>query len=273
MAVDGKIKIFEPSMALYKDGATVATSSGTGGQYALSMNKLVKWESVGSNDSTTETMTITFDDTKTFSRIFIVDTNIKDFKIFYDTNQDFSTVRGINNASLTKIDVTDSTSNTVYYEFDEVSADNILIQMFNTQAANEEKYITIAIVTEEIGAFEGFPQRSAVNIKPNSKVATTETGKRIIRRGLDSFSAKLSVAYSLQADIDLLETLFDRDEVFLIWLHGGLTTSFNMVQRGWRLQDIYPVQCDNLQLNTDYRADVTTLSPEKAMINLVEVVG
>jgi len=48
--------------------------------------------------------------------------------------------------------------------------------------------------------------------------------------------------YPGQADIDLLDSLHDRDVPFIVWANGGNPSGFRFSQRGWRLKDVYQMQ-------------------------------
>ena len=82
MAISGGIKFFSKSKCLKKDGGSVTASTGSGGDNVISLNRYVRWDSVGSDDTTTETLVITFPST-TFNRLMIVDHNLKEFDVTY----------------------------------------------------------------------------------------------------------------------------------------------------------------------------------------------
>ena len=261
MTISGGIKVFDKSACLAKDGSTVVASSADGSSgNVLSMNRYLRWDSVGSNDATTETITITFDTAKTFSRLFLVDMNVKDFKVFYDTNQDFANVTTVD-TTLTKIDVTGYDKDTAYFEFDEVTASNILIQFFNTQTANEQKYLTLAAITTEIGTFEGYP-----DIKPetdaNEKRSQVQTGKYITQKNFETFKAKIASEHTDQGDVTIIESMYESQDPFLIWLCGGKfgTSNFSVEMKNWRLKDLYQVQTYN-NLKTLWRDNSYIGSP------------
>ena len=82
MTINGSIKIFELSKALWKNGDTVAVSSGSGSANNLiDFNKATRWESIGSDDTTAETITITFDTAIEIDRLFLLNHNFKSYTI------------------------------------------------------------------------------------------------------------------------------------------------------------------------------------------------
>ena len=261
MTISGGIKVFEKSACLFKDGATIAASTADGAaDNVLSMNRYLRWDSVGSNDSTTEVLTITFDGNKTFSRLFLVDMNGKDFRVYYDTNQDFAGVVGVD-GDLTGVNVTEYAKDSAYFEFDEVTAGNIRIEIYNTQVANAEKYLTFAGITSEIGTFTGFP-----DVKPstdsNEKRSQVQTGKYVTQKNFEIFDAQISLEYVDQGDITLLNTIYETQDPFLIWLCGGKhgISSFSAEFKNWRLKDLYQVQTFG-QIRTVWRNNIYTSSP------------
>ena len=62
MTINGAPKIFEPSMALIKNGDSVVVNSGDASKdNMLDFDKATRYESIGSDDTTPEPFTITFD--------------------------------------------------------------------------------------------------------------------------------------------------------------------------------------------------------------------
>ena len=244
MTISGGIKFFEKSRCLLKDGAAVAASTGdAAADYALSMNRNLRWDSVGSDDTTAETLTITFDSV-TVDRLLIVDHNLKDFSVTYGSGaSSFSNVEGIDGALGGGIVETAFAQDTAYYEFDSVTTDQLNITATKTQTADQEKYITLIALTAEIGTFTGYPV-ALPKTTANEKRAVTENGKFITQKGSESFSCELEVGYSEAADVTILNTLYESQEPFLMWLCGGKygSSNFAVTQKGWRLKDVYQMQ-------------------------------
>ena len=271
MTITGGIKVFEKSDCLFKDGAEAVASSATdSANYMLSMNKYLRWDSIGSDDTTSEDITITFDST-TFSRLFLVSHNLKEFTITYGAGSTaFTNVVGIDG---TKSGITETvfSENTSYYEFDAVTTTQINISALKTQVADDEKYITLVAVTTEMGTFEGYPQVTPMT-DANEKRAQVQTGKYITQKSFETFNAKISQEHTSQEDIDLLNTMYERQQPFLLWLCGGKygTANFSVEFKNWRLQDLYQVQTYG-PVETRFRSNVYTSSPMTA-IQLAEEV-
>jgi hypothetical protein len=271
MAITGGIKFFTKSLGLAKDGATATVTSGDASAlYALSMNKYIRWDSVGSNDTIWEDYILNFPEPTTINRLHLISTNIKEFDIYYNTSLDFTNVLTLNGSTV-GIHETNNTLNSLYYEFDSVTVNNITIRMQNTQIANEQKYITLIAPTNEIGTLEGYPQVKA-NTDQNDKLAKTQNGKYITQKGFEVFDSTLSYEYTNQADITLFKNLYEIQNPFLIWLCGGRfgTEYFSVEFSNWRLQDLFQVQTTG-KIQTTFVNNVYTCAPKSSLKFVEEV--
>ena len=262
MAITGGIKFFDRSQCLAKDGSVANPESGEdSGPYALSMNKYVRWDSVGSDDGTPVGFQVLFPEPTTFSRLFVVGTNIKEFIIFYNNSDNFTNVISLNGPLVGGITEMDNTLDTLYYEFDEVTANSITLVMEATQIPDQDKYITLIAVTNEIGTLEGYPTTTP-EIDANEKVARTQNGKFITQKGFEVFSGRLQLEYTSQNDINIFNSLYEGQEPFLIWLCGGKfgEENFSVEFKNWRLIDLFQVQTSG-RIVTTFRSNVYTCSP------------
>lgn len=260
MAISGGIKMFDKSSSLFKDGSTIVVSSGADGNNILSMNRHARWDSLGSDDTTAETLVITLP-SATIDRIAIVDHNLKDFSITYGGGaSSFTNVIGID-GSKSGIVETAFAEDTAYYEFDAVTTTQINITATKAQIVDAEKYITVFITTEELGTFIGRPD-VAPSITANEKRAQVQTGKFITQKGFEVFSAQISSEHTEQADIDLMNTVYERQDPFLVWLCGGKfgTENFAVEFKNWRLKDLYQVQTFG-EIKTPWRNNIYISSP------------
>lgn len=266
------LKFFDKSKSLFKDLVTVVASTGNDtAKHVLSMKRDFFWESVGSDDVTTETITITLPATQAISRLFLVTHNFKKYQIKYEDSglQDFTNVVGLE-GSLSGIDASGYAFNTSYYTFDSVTTDEIVITVDTTQVVDAEKNLTIFIITNELGSFVGYPGNRGIIFDPNEKIATGISGLGSIIKGVESIEIDLNLsAYPNQADITLVDTLLARVDPFLVWPNAGLLSQFKLIQKGWKLQDIYQVQTvgDNL---SGFHKNIYTSGVEKR-ISLLEV--
>ena len=246
MSMTGGISFFDKNRALFKDGASAVASSNTDDQnLILGQNKYYSWQSNGSDDMTTETITITLAAAISISRIFLVNHNFKAFQIQYDNGSptDFANVAGLDSYSGNSIDVTNFSRNTAYFEFDAVTTDTIIITVDTTQTVGAEKVLGQFIATNEIGTLTGYPVLNRVRSNRNIKRERSVTGRNHIQKGFEVASFDLNLqSYPLQADIDILDSLHQREDNFLVWLCGGKPDQFRLTQRGFLIDDIYEMQ-------------------------------
>lgn len=265
--IDGHCKFFTKSKCLGKDGAEIEASSGDeSSQYALDQNPQTVWRSSGSNDLTTETITVTFTDSITIDRIFLLGHNLKDFSIKYENSGSwthFASVIGLD-GSKTNITETTFADDTAYYEFTPVTTTSIQILATKTQSANEEKYISQIIVCEEYGTLVGWPRVKSVEINRNNRVKKTISGFYSIQKSIEVASFDMDfkdypATDTYNVDMDLMLDLHDLEDPFLVWLCGGKrgSTYFKYTLRGFRLQDLYQVKISKA-LNLGYSYNIYT---------------
>jgi len=250
MSLTGGISFYKKNKALFKDGSSAVASTGSSeASLVLGTNKFFEWSSVGSNDTVTETITISMPAAVTIDRIFLGDHNWKEFTVKFDSGTDFTTVVGIDGALGGGITEAAFVRDTAYYEFDAVTATTIEITVTKTQTANEEKTLVLFIATEELGTLTGFPNNKGVTLSRNESSEKAISGRFSIEKSYESASLELSLKTYAgrtdaigQADIDLLDSLHDMNIAFIVWANGGIPSKFRFSQRGWRLKDIYHMQ-------------------------------
>lgn len=251
MSLTGGISFYKRNKAIFEDGSTAVASTGsTEASLILGTNKFFQWSSIGSDDTTVETITISMPEAVTINRIFLGDHNWKEFTVKFDSGTDFTTVVGIDGALGGGIAETAFARDTAYYEFDAVTATTIEITITKTQVVDEEKTLVLFIATEELGTLTGFPKNNGVNLDRNEKVEEAISGRMHVEKSYESARMDLTLkAYASgtidatgQADIDLLDSLHDSNVPFLVWANGGVPDNFRFSQRGWRLKDIYQMQ-------------------------------
>lgn len=251
--ITGGIKFFNENSVNTENGSSVSVSTGdSSSDFLLDINAFTFWRSVGSDDLTTETITITMPSSQEIDRIFLIDHNFKNYNIKYDvsgTPTDFTNVLSINSEELANIDITDYDKNSSYYEFDAVTTNKIYIEIDTTQTVDAEKYISQVVITTEIGTLEGYPEIK-VNKSKNAKKKKSMTGRVFNQKSIETVNINLgfrTYPSRLQSDIDTIMSLFDLEEPFLTWLCGGREGSdyFNYTLRGFRLKDLIKTTITN----------------------------
>lgn len=247
MTITGGAKFFDRNLGLYKDGAGIsATTNDALAKLMIDISRYTAWESSGSDDTTTETITWDLPTSRTIDRLLIVDHNLKQFTAQYWTGSawaDFSSVVGIDGALVGGISETAFADSTAYYEFAEVTTSRIQVTATKTQTADQEKQITTLIVTKELGTFSGYPIIAPTLNRPEVGKFALSGRLQSAKRG-EIFTATITMTtHPTVADNVLAASLFDRDEAFLCWLCGGRRGSpyFQTTIKGFGLDDLYHV--------------------------------
>jgi len=279
MAITGGIKFFDRSKSLAVDGADAVASSGdASADFILDRNRFTFWRSVGSSDVTTETITITMSSSITFDRILLINHNFESFDVQFDSGgfTDFSSVIGLDGAPPGPgIAETAFADDTAYYEFDSVTTTIVRIRATVTQTTDAEKFLNQMILTSEQGTFVGFPVLTPTHRR--SLTRQVLSGKSIVEKLEDSFQGLLSfssypVSGTFNADINLMLSIFESEDDFIIWPSGGRrgTTFFGNPLRAWRLEDAFTCNVVN-NISPAFLQNVHIL-PINAEFELHEVV-
>lgn len=259
MSMTNGVSFFDKSLCLFKDGAIATASTNPAAEnLVLGQDKYYRWESSGSDDSQTETITITFPNAVEISRLFVLGHNLKNFSIT-TADGSFLNVNSLDATGGTGISETAYNRSTAYYEFTPVTLNDLTITMNTTQTVDAEKFVTQIIATNEIGTLRGFPNVSEIGIDRNLIKDKSITGRSIIEKGHEVVGFSMSLnSYPHQEDIDILDALHNRENPFLVWLCGGKPDNFRLKQRGWRLEDVYQMQVAGAIAN-GYEKNVYTL--------------
>lgn len=253
MTITGGFKFFLKSKSLASDGATAEATSATETAVSpITRNNYTVWRTVGSNDATVETWTLTLPEPQEISRLFILNHNFKDFSVQFLASEvwtEFSLVTGLD-GSLSGINETNFVDGTSYYEFVKVTTDGIRIQISTTQITNEEKTMGGFVITEELGTLEGYPIVSSLSKDTNLRKKKTLNGRVFVQKAIETKRMSLNFKNypsGLEADLDLIVSLFNRDDSFLVWPCGGRRGSvyFGYTFVGFRLQDLIQMQTTN----------------------------
>lgn len=246
--VNGGCKFFNINYALFKNGgsATASSNSDTANSI-LDISIYTQWISNASNDLTTETITISLGNDYAIDRLILADFNFKEFTIKYNNGSsfvDFSNVIGVNGATSAIISETAYSYDSAYYEFDEVTTDEIQIMVTKTQVADAQKELTTFIATKEIGTFEGFP-RIRPDAQRNEQKSLVLSKKYIVQKTYETNRIKMTFkTHPFQNDLDIVENIFDREEPFLVYPCGGRIGAnyFKVDMKAWGLKDIFNMQ-------------------------------
>ena len=255
MAVTGGIKFFDLNLADSKTGTSATASTGSpSANFILDRNQYTVWRSVGSNDSITESVQITFLPGITFNRLFLLRHNFKEYKLRYWTGisfTDFPAVTGINGITAPSLKELDYSLNSSYYEFSPIFTTRIEITSVKTQIPNQEKFLNSLVVSNELGTLDGYPVVRDATKDRKIRKSILLNGRSSIVKSLEVFRCFIDFKNyppTLSVDLDLLFTLFDRDNSFFVWLCGGRSGEpyFKYQLRGFGIDDLILVQVVNI---------------------------
>lgn len=120
--------------------------------------------------------------------------------------------------------------------------DAVLLYFYGTPTT-QPLVIHDIYITREIGTFEGYPELSIRRRLNRSKLRTIG-GKLLIKNTRESkeFSLRF-VNYGVNKDIELANSLFNRDVPFLIYPSGGRSGDqyFKVQEEAWQMDQIFKV--------------------------------
>lgn len=192
-------------------------SNTVSGHNLFSQDPLDQYTSDGYNDDTTITsITITFDATTYVSRIALLETNLKDFTIFY--NGTTANTFGLTSTQNTTTSDWSANSETSIYLFcNTVACSSITFDMNKTMSANSEKAIGRIIVSDVLLDFERLP--SSKNYKPSKEMTSVthrmSDGGTRIQYVSDKFSADIKFKHISRTFRDNLRTVYNLRDNFI----------------------------------------------------------
>ncbi len=264
--ITGMMKVFKQNY-LTTNSVTYSVTSGSGTiENIKDFDRDTKWESSGSDDTTTETIDITFANSVSINRILLLNMNFKEFTIqwfngvnyvdfdyiyteqtiaggVYGTDEYGYSKYGVGSSTpLSAINETDNNEVSRYYEFDSVSLTKLRITVTKTIVPNAQKFLYELYIGLEMGTFiedltsEPNSYLPIVNFTNSMYLQKSNNGEVAIRRGA-KYRARVTLTELMEVDDqELVESMYD-DGQFAIWPCGGVGHR----KRGWRHQDLYHV--------------------------------
>lgn len=261
-----QIIFFDKNKADYSYSYVTATAS-EGTDYArnvLNRSNLNAWITTGSTDASNTTLVIDFTDERTFTDLILIKHNFKSFNIkWWDgaAYQDFTPA----------INETTFAEESSYYQVAAVDTTRVQVEVLGTQVADSEKFLYQFILTARLGQFESWPPIKSPLISRNRQRNTMLSGKSSVFENIGSFSCSLIFdATTSDADLTIVESIYDQVEGFLVWLCGGEPEQFATVRQGYRFEDIYLMKPSN-EYSPEYR-DGVYVNPIGLELKLEEVV-
>ena len=223
----------------YPAVSLTASQGSTYASYVQRRSNNLGWMTTGSVDADNTTLTCDFISAVQLDNMLLVGHNFKNFTIKYwngSSYVDFSLA----------INVSNSTDTTTRFTFTSVSTSKIQLTVTGTQVANSDKKLNQWIATELIGQLAGWPMITKPTFNLNKRIDKMLSGKTFVGINTGGFECTLTVkVLKSDADLTIVESLFNTGAGFLVWLSGGSTTQFSTQRFGYRLQDIFLMQCSN----------------------------
>lgn len=177
------------------------------------------------NDLTTGSITITFSATTPVSRIALIDTNIKDFTIFYNglTANSFT----LSDQNTTTSSFTGNTSDNVYLRFSTVQCSSVTIDLKKTMTADQEKILGLFFISDLYYTLGKIPNSGGYKPSsiPKQIVHNLSDGGTRIHNVRNKFSLSIDLDYLTSTEVTSLRDVFDQ--------HGGFNFSAFGTSTGW----------------------------------------
>lgn len=178
------------------------------------------------SDSTTMSITVTFDATTSVSRIGMKDINFKQFRMFYNgsTANSFSLV----NADTTVSNYITNSATSKYFRFNTISVSSVTIQATSTIVANQEKLLGLLVVSDLEVELEKRPsaQQYKPRFVPKQIVHKMSDGGTRINKVRDKYEASLNLEYISYEETQRLYNLWTQDAPFN-FIPFGTTTGWD----------------------------------------------
>lgn len=175
------------------------------------------------NDLTTSSITITFAATTAVSRIALIDTNFKEFSVFYNglTASTFALTGGDTTVS----SYTGNADQYKYFRFSTLQVSSITINAKKTITADQEKLLGVLVISDLEISLTKIPNAQAYKprVVPKQVVhKLSDGGTRVntVRRKLE---ANLNLDYVDSSQVDLLYDLYISNNEFNFCPFGTAT--------------------------------------------------
>lgn len=181
------------------------------------------------NDLTTASITITFGSTTPVSRIALVNTNVKDFTVFYNgaTANTFS----LTQQATTTSSFTGNTDDNVYLRFSTIAVSSITIDLKKTIVADQEKVLGLFFISDLYHTLGLIPNSGGYkpSLVPKQIVHTLSDGGTRIHNVRKKFNLSIDLDFLQTTDVDGLRTVWDTQDAFQFAAFGTSTGWTNPV--------------------------------------------
>lgn len=175
------------------------------------------------SDASYSTITITFALTTSVSRIALMDTNAKQFNLFY--NGVTANTFALAGAHTTASAFTGNDQENIYFKFPTTGVSSITLDIKSTQTANQEKRLGVFIISDLYLSLSQIPDSGGYKpkIDPKQVVHKMSDGGTRIHNVRKKITVDLSLDYIPLALRDSIKTVYDLQEQFIFCPFGTST--------------------------------------------------
>lgn len=204
---------------------TVSSNTGTS-DHLFSTDKYAQYYTDGfNNDATTASITITFGETTSVSRIAIIDTNLKSYTVFYN-GVTANTFALASTAHTTTSSFTNNSDSHVYLRVGSTTAvSSITIDMKTTQTANQEKRIGLLVLSDLYYSLAQLPSSNEYTptLVPKQVVHKLSDGGTRIHNIRNKWSVNIGLDYISSTQKSSLQTIWELQTEFNFCAFGTST--------------------------------------------------
>jgi hypothetical protein len=203
---------------------TVSSNTATAGNL-FTRDKYVQYYTDGfNNDLTTASITISFSETLTVSRIALQDTNLKAYTVFYN-GATANTFALTTTASTVSSSWSNNTDNNVYMSCTPVGVTSITIDLKTTQTANQEKLIGLLTISDLYYSMVQIPSSNdyTPTVTPKQIVHQLSDGGKRIHNIRNKWAASIGLDYITSTERDALKAVWELQGEFNFCPFGTTT--------------------------------------------------
>lgn len=234
MAEFANPRLFTFDFAAQDYGGSVTVSSGSSTQwYATDNNKYTRWTTSGqSGTNNLATWLRDFGTPRIIDSIYVYQTNIVNINCVYGTGD-----TPLPNATV----VRSQDGYHHFFSFTPVETTCFKFSGTSTLVVGDEKYINEVFLTQALGQFQ-YPVQFDGGMKKEQVDHKLENGRHFIINKGNALEGKLNFKSHVSTnDVELYNTLLERDSEFLLWINGGNENQFTYKFYPYRFGDFFKV--------------------------------
>jgi len=178
--------------------------------------KMQYYTSGYNDDATTASITINFDQTTSIDRIALLETNWKDFTVFYDGTT-ANTFALTSTGSTITSDFSNNSETSLYMAATTVNCTSVTFDILSTQIANSEKAVGMVVLSSKLYDFDKIPSSKGYKptIVPDEVEHKMADGGRRIQRTTNKFRGSIKLKYISESFRNNLYDLWNDADDFI----------------------------------------------------------